>query len=209
MKNIIQQQLNLPADAPVMVLPHALLFPNALLPLYIFEERYRDMLDYCLQRNRMFCVALMKPEISEAANDADFYHVAGLGLIRACVGNEDGTSQLILQGLTRVKFKNFVQRAPFRVAQISEMPSKTGNVVEAEALSAKVIEICRSRKETNEGLENILNNQLATSANPEAVSDFVAQAFVRDPFQRQEIFEELSVSQRLRMLISRLQEQAG
>jgi ATP-dependent Lon protease len=209
MKNIIHQSLNLPADAPVMVLPNALLFPNALLPLYIFEERYRSMLQFCLGHNRMFCIALMKSQVSDAVEDDDFFHVAGLGLIRACVGNDDGTSQLILQGLARVKFKNFVQQKPFRVAQIHELPSKAGNTVEAEALSAKVIEICRSLKEKTEGLENILNNQIAASANPEAVSDFIAQAFVRDPFQRQEILEELSVCRRLRLLISHLQQQEG
>ena len=38
----------LPRYAPVMPLSGALLFPNALLPLYIFEERYRAMLEYAL-----------------------------------------------------------------------------------------------------------------------------------------------------------------
>jgi Lon protease-like protein len=34
----------LPEQAPVMPLPGAILFPHALLPLYIFEPRYRQML---------------------------------------------------------------------------------------------------------------------------------------------------------------------
>ena len=44
-----------------MTLPNATLFPQALLPLYIFEPRYRQMLADVLHTNRMFAVALQKP----------------------------------------------------------------------------------------------------------------------------------------------------
>ncbi len=53
--------MKLPAEVPVMPLPGAVLFPYALLPLYIFEPRYRDMLEKALRQHRMFCVALIKP----------------------------------------------------------------------------------------------------------------------------------------------------
>ncbi|MGB8353710.1 MAG: LON peptidase substrate-binding domain-containing protein [Chthoniobacteraceae bacterium] len=202
MKNIIHQQHNLPEQIPVMVLPGTLLFPNSLLPLYIFEERYREMLAHCLERSRMFCIAQIKPGLSDAMEDDDFFHVAGLGLIRACIGNQDGTSHLMLQGLARVRLVNFIQHEPFRVAQIQELESKGGNPVEAEALSAKVLELCRTAPETGDELQEVLNKQFSHTHDPEIVSDFVAQAFVQDPMQRQEILEELSVCERLRKLIA-------
>jgi Lon protease-like protein len=206
LKNIVHQKLNLPADVPVMVLPNAALFPNTLLPLYIFELRYRAMLSYCLERSRMFCIAMMKPGITEAVDDGDFYHMAGLGLIRACVGNTDGTSQLMLQGIARVNLKNFIQHEPYRIAQIQELRSETANPVEAEALGIKLLELCRELKETNGDLQSLLNKKTAQSSNPEIVSDFVAQAFITNPLQKQQILEELSVSNRLRMLIQYLRE---
>jgi len=187
-----------------MVLPNALLFPNTMLPLYIFELRYQAMLCYCLERSRMFCVAMMKPGVSEAVDDDDFYHVVGLGLIRACVGNTDGTSHLMLQGLARVNLTNFIQHEPYRIAQIKELPSSIANAVEAEALSAKLLEICRERKETNGDLQSLLNKQAGHATSPEIISDFVAQAYISDPEQKQQILEELSVTGRLRMLIQYL-----
>lgn len=206
MKKIVHQQLNLPADVPVMVLPNALLFPNSLLPLYIFEKRYREMLRHCLERNRMFCVALMRQGVTEAVSDDEFYHVAGLGIIRACVTNTDGTSQLMLQGIARVRFTNFIQHEPYRVAQISELRSIPGKTVEAEALSRKVLELCRSSNgaQSNEEIQEVFEKQLSRARDPEMISDFVAQTFVQDPFHRQEILEELSVCDRLRMLITSL-----
>jgi Lon protease-like protein len=202
MKHIAHQQLNLPADAPVMALPDASLFPYSLLPLYIFEERYRAMLSWCLERGRMFCIAQMKPGISEAEDEDDFYSVAGLGLIRACVENGDGTSHLILQGVARVKLVNFIQHEPFRIAQINELRSSVENEVEADALGIKVLELCRTLKDKNSDLHVLLNNQISQTTNPEIISDFVAQAFVGNPVRRQKILEELRVCERLRMLIA-------
>src|SRR4029450_4173610 len=113
----------LPGQLPVMPLPGALLFPHALLPLYIFELRYRQMLKHALAHHRMFCVALIKPGCADWQSPADFFQTAGAGLIRACVERSDGTSNLILQGLERVRFNAFQQEAPFPIAMIGRVES--------------------------------------------------------------------------------------
>jgi Lon protease-like protein len=195
----IQQKLFLPGEAPVMVLPGASLFPATMLPLYIFEERYRAMLSGCLEDSRVFCVAQMTPGFEGLVNNEPCYSVAGLGLIRACVGNEDGTSHLILQGLARVKLTEFVRRKPYPVARIKELRSTVGNNIEADALGLKVLELCRSLKPANSEFDRLLNHTQSASA--EMISDFVAQAFVADPGMRQRCLEELRVCERLRMLI--------
>src|SRR3954468_3461457 len=131
----------LPDHVPIMPLPGALLFPHALLPLYIFEPRYREMLDHALNHHRIFSVALVKPDRPAWESPADFFHVAGVGLIRACVGRGDGTSNLILQGLQRVRFTGFPQELPFPVAEIEPLESESTESVEADALGAKVVEL--------------------------------------------------------------------
>ena len=57
----MSSSVTLPEQLPVMPLPGAVLFPHALLPLYIFEPRYRKMLEHALRKHRMFCVTLIKP----------------------------------------------------------------------------------------------------------------------------------------------------
>src|SRR5436189_6413729 len=103
----------LPDQAPVMPLPGAVLFPHALLPLYIFEPRYREMLAHALAHDRMFCVTLLRPGAAQWKNEDDFFEAATIGLIRACVGRGDGTSNFLLQVLQRVRFANFVLLHPF------------------------------------------------------------------------------------------------
>jgi len=53
--------MKIPCEVPVMTLPKATLFPQALLPLYIFEPRYRQMLADALDSTRMFSVAMQRP----------------------------------------------------------------------------------------------------------------------------------------------------
>lgn len=195
--------LELPDHAPVMVLP-TLLFPNTLLPLYIFEPRYREMLAGALEEQRMLCIALLKRGVDEWTSAGDFHHLAGVGLVRACVEREDGTSHLVLQGLARVKFTGFLQERPFPIAEIREMPSRAAEAFESEALTAKLLSVCAQLREQGFGVPEALDDQLAQIDDPEVLADVVAHTFLRDPFRRQDVFEELRVGERLRLLIRHL-----
>lgn len=187
-----------------MVLPGALLFPHALLPLYIFEPRYRAMLAYSLKNERMFCVALLRPGATEAARSGDFFHTVGCGLIRACVGKDDGTANLILQGLWRVRLTDFVQEKPFRIARVEQVVSEDGETVEAEALGAKVLELCRKFKARGNELPGQLDTFLAHLTDLDMLSDLVAHTFVSNPFLRQTLLEQAMIPARLRLLIQYL-----
>ena len=204
MKNIAQQTLNLPTHAPLMVLPNALLFPHSLLPLRIFEDRYREMLAWCLEKHRMFCVALMKRGVIEARSPADFHDVVGLGLVRACIARDDGTSNLVLQGLSRVKLIGFLQTDPFYIAQLGELPSSPPDQHEVEPLSAKLLTICETLHAVGTPVPEGFDEQIAKIDDPEVLSDVVAHTFLRDPFRRQDVLEELRVGERMRLLIRHL-----
>src|SRR5437868_5816719 len=200
----------LPDHVPVMPLPGALLFPHALLPLYIFETRYREMLEHSLTHHRIFSVALVKPHCTEWQSRADFFHIAGVGLIRACVERGDGTSNLILQGLERVRFRDFEQEAPFPVATIDSLESDSVPSVETEALATKVLELYWNLK--NDGRRQLppkVDRYLSDLSDPEMLADLVASTFVSDALRRQRVLEELSLNQRLRLVIQYLREESG
>jgi len=192
-----------------MPLPGAVLFPHALLPLYIFEPRYREMLDYALNHDRMFCVTLIKPSCPEWQEPEDFFHLATVGLIRACVGRDDGTSNLILQGLQRVRFSGFEQQAPFPVAKIDVVESRDPATVESEALGEKVLELYRKLKRDGRRLPAKVDRYLAQLGDLEMLTDLVTSTFVNDPLRRQHVLEERSLNQRLRLLIRYLRDEIG
>lgn len=192
-----------------MPLPGAVLFPHALLPLYIFEPRYRDMLDHALLHQRMFCVTLIKPSCPEWQEPEDFFHFATVGLIRACVGRGDGTSNLILQGLQRVRFASFEQETPFPVANIDVVESRSTTTVKTEALGEKVLELYSKLKRDGRQLPAKVDRYLSQLNDLEMLADLMASTFINDPLRRQHVLEEPSLNQRLRLVIQYLLDEIG
>jgi len=201
--------ITLPQQLPVMPLPGAVLFPHALLPLYIFEPRYRKMLEHALRKHRMFCVTLIKPICPDWRASEDFFHLATAGLIRACVERSDGTSNLVLQGLQRVRFTGFERENPFPIANIETVESRDAPTVETEALGAKVIELYGSLKHDRRQLPAKLDRYLSELRDLEMLADLMASTFVNDPLRRQRLLEERSLNQRLRFLIRYLRDEIG
>ncbi len=187
-----------------MVLPGAALFPHSLMPLYIFETRYREMLAWSLEQERMCCIAPMKPGISEARTTDDFHHTVGIGLVRACVEREDGTSHLMLQGLARVQLTGFIQDRPFRIAELRPLEPIPAEPVQGEMLMAKLLKVCAQRRAHGLNVPEALDQQLARIEDAGVLSDVVAHAFLREARHRQDVFEELRVGERLRLLIRHL-----
>jgi Lon protease-like protein len=192
-----------------MPLPEAVLFPHALLPLYIFEARYRKMLEHALRKHRMFCVTLIKPICPDWHAPEDFFHLATAGLIRACVERSDGTSNLVLQGLQRVRFTSFEREKPFPIANIETVELGDPPTVETEALGAKVIELYGSLKHDRRQLPAKLDRYLSELRDLEMLADLMASTFVNDPLRRQRLLEERSLNQRLRFLIRYLRDEIG
>jgi len=201
--------MELPNEVPVMPLSGAVLFPRALLPLYVFEPRYLEMLKHAMKHSRMFCVTLIKPSCPDWDAAEDFFHLATAGLIRACVGRSDGTSNLILQGLQRVRFTSFEQEKPFPIASIDAIEWRDPTTVETEALGAKVIELYGRLRHDRRHLPAKLDRYLSELHDLEMLADLMGSTFVNDPLRRQRLLEERSLNQRLRFLITYLRDEIG
>jgi Lon protease-like protein len=91
------------AQLPIFPLHQVQLFPSAMLPLYVFEPRYRELMAACLERGGIMAVAALRPGFR-----ADYHgrppvrRVAGIGKIVAHRQNPDGTYNILLRGLGRV-----------------------------------------------------------------------------------------------------------
>jgi Lon protease-like protein len=204
----MQDSITLPATAPVMPLPGALLFPHALLPLHIFEPRYRSMLSRALQADRMFCVSLIKPPKREWKSTSDFCAVATIGLIRACVERADGTSNLVLQGLQRVGFRGFEQDDPFPIARIDPVESEQpASEAESYGIARKILEVYEKLKSSARRFPEKVDQYLSDLEDPEMLADLMGATFINDPLRRQQLLEQPSITQRLRLVLQFLREE--
>jgi len=102
----------IPSEVPVMTLGGTVLFPQAMMPLFIFEPRYKEMLSDVLNNDRIFAVATLDERNEDAPHSETPYSIAAIGVVRACKKNPDGSSNLVLQGLARVELKRSSVKSP-------------------------------------------------------------------------------------------------
>jgi Lon protease-like protein len=198
--------MELPEQVGIMTLPNAILFPQALLPLYIHEPRYRTMLKQSLESQRMFAVAL--PHTPSSPNLVP-NRIAGVGLIRACVDKPDGTSNLILQGVSRVRFTDFVQEKPFFIGRIEVLDTEESDALEVEALSVKVLEMIGTMHDAGQIQAEGILKFLRDITDYDALADIVTYSFIEDLIRKQEILETLNLRDRLKKVIIALRQQAA
>ena len=193
----------LPPTMPVMALSGVTLFPNALLPLYIFEPRYRQMLASVLDGDRIFAVGMVRPDTGEET----VFPVAGAGLVRACVGQPDGTSQLILQGLGRVRFDGFDQTAPYLVGRAVPLETIVDDETTCHTLRRELQELCTGLVSRGVELPEAFVKAAGEMNDPALLGDLFAQHLVRDPLAAQKILSEPALSLRLEQLLTTLRQE--
>ena len=193
-----QNQIELPTNAPVMVLRGASLFP-----LFIFEPRYRLMLNHALETDRVICIGTVS---LDAASDDDIHSISTAGVVRASVTHDDGTSHIILQGLSRVYFNAWSQIDPFRIAEIIPVDlEELEDNSDALEKAAELIDLTTMASSNGEELNPMLHDHLRGISDPSAIADVVSHLLIQDPEHRQFLLETIGTTERLDELIRHLQ----
>lgn len=100
---------------------NTVLFPGQLLPLYIFEPRYRIMIDECLEGDSLFGVVLIR-EGQEVGGEAEPYKVGTLARIRRVERLEDGRMNILCLGEIRFRINRLENSRPFLQGFVEPWP---------------------------------------------------------------------------------------
>jgi Lon protease-like protein len=121
---------DVPQILPVFPLPNTVLFPHTLLPLHIFEPRYRAMVRDVSAGNGLIVISRMVGE--------GFENLGTVGRVDALKPLEDGRFNLVLEGLHRVSMVEVPCDTPYRQVRIEPRPERPGtddpNVIEQSKL---------------------------------------------------------------------------
>ncbi len=189
--------IHLPERCGVMLLPDCSLFPHGGLPLYIFEVRYRKMLQDALEGDCFFAVARLTGD--EEAGPAECVAPVGtIGLVRASHEQEDGTSQLLLHGVMRVRFSEWHDDHPYPYASIEPVASvftpENQSVAAMKTLRGAVEDAIRSLPDdVQAGVFELLDR----AEDPGLMTDIVCQQFIHEADLRQRLLEMESVGTRI------------
>ena len=181
-----------------MVLGGTALLPHNCLPLYIFEHRYRLMLERALMTDRLLAIATPQDEEPEEVRT-----VGCVGLIRAGVRHADGTSRLILEGLCRVRFTGWIQLKPFRQARFEA--HFRGPMASLSERESRVEFLRAALRRFEPGLPPELSTRMAQISHPEILVDVAAGVLFNEEAHRQAILEEFDGVLRQRLMLRLLE----
>jgi len=190
-------------ELAIFPLPQVVLFPRALLPLHVFEPRYRAMLKDCLETSRAMAVALI-PHRTEA-DPPPIATIAGAGFIVEHQALPDGRSNILLHGKARVSLQELPFVPPYRRAratilhEIHTPVPETDRVALLGAQTAFVSTLARRNPK--------VSFQLPRSLEIGAIADLCAHHLIVDAADRQSILEELDIRERVRKVTAALAEQ--
>jgi ATP-dependent Lon protease len=115
-------------ELPLFPLPDVVLFPQQLLPLHIFESRYRMLLQTVLETDKRFGIVRINPENGEMAE------IGCCAEVLQHQTTEDGRSYIVSLGQQRFRLLNITRETPYRTAMVSWLEDEP--VADAEALNS-------------------------------------------------------------------------
>ena len=203
-------QLTLPEVVPVMTLANAALLPHTVMPLYIFEQRYRRMLADALAGSRAFALANdASPQNSQIEVPAQ---IATLGIIRLSSLNHDGTSTIMLYGAQRIRILSTDETAaPYLVARVQPVPSEADLSPETATAHRKRLEELIQKLDTLRGSsESQRAIEICSKIEDlEACTHFAMQAYCNSVGILQQVLEARRSSERLKIAIEYLSRQVA
>ncbi|HXG36937.1 MAG TPA: LON peptidase substrate-binding domain-containing protein [Dehalococcoidia bacterium] len=170
------------------------LFPGGILPLHVFEERYRMMIGECLRQNAPFGVVMIRsgPEVGGTAEPHDIGTTARITHVQRL---PDGRMNLLTVGVSRFRIMEVLRQVPFYLADV-ELLESTDNDIAIE-LAETVGNLFAEYYRLYLALSGQWARRVATPQDPAALSDFIASRLEIRPEQKQELLEKLSTRERL------------
>ena len=187
-----------PLNLPIFPLPDVTFFPHTLLPLHVFEARYRAMVMDSLARDRRLAVVKLKPgfEASYAGKPA-VHAVAGAGEIVSWERLATGRYNILVKGEWRVQIESERPSDTLYRIVTARRLDDVAPTTDVAAAIARIREACGRLLRALDRPSDLLDTALAEGQQPGAIADRIAAAVVPDANLRQELLETLDVTRRL------------
>lgn len=200
------------ASLPMFPLPGVVLFPQALLPLHIFEPRYRRMARDLLSSHRHLAVAMLEsPGDTVAPGNPPVRPIMGMGEVVVAHELPDGRFNIVVRGRARVHLEEeLVSDLPYRLIRASvraDLPVTQPQDLQDADQSLRAL-VGRLADAIPEGGE-LLRQVVASQATPTELSDVLAAALIVDPHKRQRLLETRNVLRRIELVTAEVVTMTG
>ena len=179
------------ASLPIFPLPNCVLLPGGLLPLRVFEPRYRELTRDCLAGHQLMGVARLRPGFeSSYYGRPPVYEKCGVGRILCSEELPDGRFKLLLRGVARAEIaRELPADRTYRLVEARALDDASYDPVDAHDHLRRLIALCDRLAEVIPKGGTELRDLVRGFDTPGACADAVAAALVIDTDARQELLE--------------------
>ncbi len=191
---------------PVFPLPELTFFPHTLLPLHIFEARYRALVIDAIARDKRLAVVGLRPGYEPAyAGKPAVYPVGGVGTIVRWERLATGRFNILVRGEARARIERELPTDTlYRVMALRSL-DETPPPGDVRAQIQRIRELCHRLLSALGRPHDLLAPALEESQEPGAIADQVASAVLPDASLRQELLETLDVATRVERVVDALE----
>jgi Lon protease-like protein len=177
------------------------LFPGGLLPLHIFEDRYKQMMRFAIDNGGVFGLAYQSDAAIGRETPPDIGSIGCVAKINAVVPLEGGRMNIVSTGVIRYRVVGLTQSTPFIIARIETVSDDLEPGDDLNRIFDDIADVCRRFLEAAQALDDPnapVNQDLPED--PEAFSLLVASALPIDNDAKQTFLEMTSTRLRLTRL---------
>lgn len=134
-------------ELPLIPLKNVVLFPRVVIPLLVQRSKSMASLDFAESQNRLVVFVAQK-NIYDDVDQKDLFRVGTVGRVLEIHRLPDGSSKINVEGIARVKVKEFSQLEPFFKVKVEPLVTPVIGSVEAEALVRATVDQFKNLMET-------------------------------------------------------------
>lgn len=201
----VEEMPRLPRELPVLPLRELVVFPMAVAPVAVGQERSVQLIDDVMKGDRLVALVAQSNQHARPAGPEDIHRVGTAAIIHQHMRAPDGTIRLIVQGLERISLTEFVQTEPYLVARILPVPDTMGDRMETEALVRSARELFQQVVAFVPWLPDELGIAVQNVSDPRQLAYMIASAVPMELTARQDILELGTTTEKLRRLVGILQ----
>jgi ATP-dependent Lon protease len=143
-KTMTEESLaDIPGELAILPLRGVVVYPLTARPLTVGRPRSVRLVDDAVLGKRIIGLVTAKDPEQEDPGPADVYRVGTAALVHRLRKAPEGTVILLVQGLERIKIREFTQLEPYLKAKVEAAPDLVEETVEMEALMRNIVELFR------------------------------------------------------------------
>ena len=196
----------MPSRLPVLPLKSTVVYPRIFIPLSVGRKRSLQLLEDLAGVERHIAVATQLDESAEEVGFKDIHHVGAMVRVQHLLKLPDGTVQLAVLGLRRIRLTEALQEDPYLECAVEMMPESSESILtlEREALMRRAISSFQQLVTLAPHLPAELSSAAGAIEDPLHLAYYIANHIRLTTEQRQEILEMNSAKEKLERLLGHM-----